>query len=266
MQKLIGAALVATLFGTSYGCGQVIAGAIAAAPAFFISEQQEIAMGQQAAQQVVQKTPIFRDQGVQNYIQQVGTAVAVKSDRPNLQYIYTVLVDPTPNAFALPGGFIFITTSLLKLMANEAQLAGVLAHETGHVAAKHSLQLMRDAAVLQGVEVAALGTNATQTQAIAANVINSLLQNGYGRQKEYEADKLGAIYASRAGYDPNQLPTFLDVLGQATGNSPAWLTLLQDHPATPDRIAALKSLIQQQNLAGNTTNAQVFLQTTAALR
>ncbi|MDB5097773.1 MAG: peptidase [Cyanobacteria bacterium RYN_339] len=248
------------------GCGAVAQVAVGALPAFLIGDAQEIELGKQGAAQVIATTPVYQDNTAQAYVQTVGTAVATVSDRPDLHYYYTILVDPEPNAFALPGGFVFITTSLLKIITNEAQLAGVLAHETGHVAARHSIQLIRQAAIAQGVEAAVLGQNAGQTQIVIGNVITQLLLKGYGRDKEYDADRLGAIYATRAGYDPNQLPTFLDLLERATGSQPGWVSLLADHPSTADRIKALVAQITNGHLAGSKEGADAFLRATAALR
>jgi predicted Zn-dependent protease len=248
------------------GCGKVAQVAVGALPAFLIGDQQEIAMGQEGAAEVRASTPVYRDATAQAYVQGVGSSVAAVSDRPDLRYTYTILVDKAPNAFALPGGYVFITTSLLKIMSNEAQLAGVLGHETGHVAARHSISLIREAAIAQGVEDAVLGQNPSVTRSVIANVITTLLLKGYGRDKEYDADRLGAIYTTRAGYDPNQLPTFLYQLEQATGSQPAWVSLLQDHPSTADRIKALQTQIANGHLAGPKVNATAFLQATASLR
>ena len=107
-----------------------------------ISQDQEIQMGQQGAQQVVQEIGLVNNQALQNYVKQVGVSLASKSERPNLPWSFRVVDDPTPNAFALPGGFIFVTRGLLDLMNNEAELASVLGHEIGHVTAKHSVTQM----------------------------------------------------------------------------------------------------------------------------
>jgi predicted Zn-dependent protease len=249
----------------STGCASALQGALAAAPAFFITDAQEIQLGAQAANQVVATTPVYQDRVVQDYVQQVGAAVALKSDRPDIQYHYTVLDDATPNAFALPGGFIFVTTSLMKLMTNEAQLAGVLGHETGHVAQRHGIGLIREAAVAQGVETAVLGANASQTQLLIGSIIQTLIARGYGREKEYEADKLGAIYANRQGYDAHQLPVFLTILGNSTGAQPAWLAPLATHPAVPDRVKALNEQFAATPTTGTNVNDQAYLRATASL-
>src|SRR5829696_1232577 len=107
-----------------------------------VSESQEIEMGKQYAQQIVQSMGVYQDQKVQDYVSGLGMALAAKSERPNLPWTFHVMDDPTVNAFALPGGPIFITRGILTHMNNEAELVGVLGHEIGHVTARHSVQQM----------------------------------------------------------------------------------------------------------------------------
>src|SRR3982751_2989188 len=114
-----------------------------------VSEQQEIQMGQEGAQQVAQEIGLINDQALQNYLQGVGAAIAAKSERPNLPWTFRVVDDPTPNAFALPGGYIFVTRGLLGMMTSEAELASVLGHEIGHVTAKHQVTMISRAQLAQ---------------------------------------------------------------------------------------------------------------------
>jgi signal transduction histidine kinase len=114
-----------------------------------VSQDQEVQMGQQGAEQVAQEIGLINDQALQQYVQQVGAAIATKSERPNLPWTFRVVDDPTPNAFALPGGFIFVTRGLLDLMGNEAELASVLGHEIGHVTARHSVHQMSQQQLLE---------------------------------------------------------------------------------------------------------------------
>ena len=109
-----------------------------------VSEQQEIQMGQQGAQQVAQEIGLVKDQALQNYLQSVGSGIAAKSERPNLPWTFRVVDDPSPNAFALPGGYVFVTRGLLDLMNNEGELASVVGHEIGHVTARHSVHQMSE--------------------------------------------------------------------------------------------------------------------------
>src|SRR3954469_9255079 len=156
-----------------------------------VSEQQEIQMGQEGAQQVAQEIGLINDQALQNYVQGVGAAIAAKSERPNLPWTFRVVDDPSPNAFALPGGFIFVTRGLLDLMNNEAEMAFGVGHEIGHVTARHSVQQMSQQQVAQ----LALGVGAVLSPTVAqfGNVASQglgLLFLKYGRDDERQADDL----------------------------------------------------------------------------
>lgn len=261
-------ALAGTLLaGGVYGCGRAADVASVALPALLpISDQDEQAVGLQAAQQVVAKTPIYQNQAVQDYVNRLGQKMAARSDRTNIPYTFTVLDSADPDAFALPGGYVFITTGMIKAMQNEAQLAGVLGHEAGHVAARHSVDMIKQAALAQGVQVAVLGTDSGAAQAVG-NVVRELILRGYGRAKELEADRLGATYSSAEGYAPAQLTDFLQVLQTATGSGElGWLAPLSTHPPVAERVKELQAYIQSQGLTGAALNAEAFMSATAALR
>jgi predicted Zn-dependent protease len=252
------------LVGSVSGCGRVLAGAVTALPAFLINEQQEVALGARAAQQILAQAPLVQSASLQEYVGRLGAQAAAVSERPNLPYRFFVIQDAQPNAFALPGGFIFVTSGLLGLMENEAQLMGVLAHEVGHVAAKHHTEMIREAAIAQGVAVAAVGAESQATQQIAG-VIAQLVLRGMGRQDELESDRLGAQYTAQLGYDPTQLATFLQRLNSATGNTqPPWLYPLSTHPPVEQRINELSSHITTNTLQGSKVNREEFLRAIGA--
>lgn len=217
----------------------ILRGAAIAAQGFFISEADEIALGKATAAKVMQQMPRTKDAALEAYVTRVGKAVAAQSDRPNLPYQFFVLETNELNAFAAPGGFIFVTTGLLRFMGEEAQLAGVLGHEVAHVAKKHSVKAIRKAMVAQGVATAALGDNPSQLTAIGANIAATLILKGFDRKAELEADQVGAGYSFRAGYDPKSLVRFLDALGKASGEPPDWLMAVADHPKSADRVVRL---------------------------
>lgn len=254
---LAGTLLLGSVAGT--GCGRVLAGAVTALPAFLITDQQEVALGVQAAQQVLAQMPLAPSASLQEYVSRLGAQVVAVTDRKDLPYRFFVVTDQTPNAFALPGGFIFVTTGLLGIMENEAQLVGVLAHEVGHVTAKHHVEKIREAALAQGVAVAAVGAESAATQQIAGVVLELVLR-GFGRQDELESDRLGAQYTASLGYDPTALAAFLARLEQATGGSqPPWLYPLSTHPPVEQRLRELANFISQNNLSGSKTNREQFL-------
>ena len=173
-----------------------------------MSEQQEIALGQQANQQVLGQYQTYDNLELQNYVQYVGRKVADRSHRSNLNYQFTVLDSKEVNAFALPGGFIFITRGLMAYLNSEAELAAVLGHEVGHVTARHAVrqhsatQLTGLGAALGAAFIPGLGQAAGQQ---LAGVLGTALLRGYGRDHELEADRLGAEYLGRTGYDPKAM-------------------------------------------------------------
>lgn len=255
---LAGTLLVGSVSSVT-GCGRALAGAVTALPALLITEQQEVALGLQAAQQVVAQTPVLQNAAVQEYVTRLGAQVVAQGDRQNLPWRFVVLQDNTPNAFALPGGFIFVTTSLLGLMENEAQLVGVLAHEVAHVTARHHTEMIRRAAIAQGVAVAAVGTDSQLTQQLS-RVVAELVLRGYGRSQELESDQLGARYTAQLNYDPSALAGFLQRLEAATGNTqPPWLYPLSTHPPVEQRIRELGAYIAANNLSGTKVNRDEFL-------
>src|SRR5678815_2958019 len=231
-----------------------------------VSEQQEIQMGQQGAQQVAQEIGLINDQALQNYLQNVGAALAAKSERPNLPWTFRAVDDPSPNAFALPGGYVFVTRGLLDLMNNEAELASVLGHEIGHVTARHSVHQMSEQQLAQ----LALGVGAILSPTVAqlGNVASQgvgLLFLKYSRDDERQADDLGFRYALNQGYDVRYMDDVfrsLQRLGEASKESPlpSWLAT---HPGEAERIQTIDSKLAQlqpAQLANTKVNAREYLQ------
>ena len=213
-----------------------------------VSQDQEIQMGQQGAQQVAQEIGLINDQALQQYVQQVGAAIATKSERPNLPWTFRVVDDPTPNAFALPGGFIFVTRGLLDLMDNEAELASVLGHEIGHVTARHSVQQMSQQQLAQlalGVG-AIISPTVAQFGDVAAQGLGLLFLK-YGRDDERQADDLGFRYALTQGYDVREMDDVfrsLQRIGEASQQSPL-PTWLATHPGEAERIQRIDAKLAQ---------------------
>jgi len=231
-----------------------------------VSEQQEIQMGQQGAQQVAQQVGLVKDQALQNYLQTVGSGIATKSERPNLPWTFRAVDDPSPNAFALPGGYVFVTRGLLDLMNNEAELASVLGHEIGHVTARHSVHQMSEQQLAQ----LALGVGAILSPTVAqlgdvASQGLGLLFLKYSRDDERQADDLGFRYALNQGYDVRYMDDVfrsLQRLGEASKESPlpSWLAT---HPGEAERIQTIDSKLAQlqpAQLANTKVNAQQYLQ------
>ena len=176
-----------------------------------ISENQEIQMGREYNAQILKQSPRYQDQNLQEYVQSIGESLASKSHRPNLIYRFTVIDSPDINAFALPGGYIFINRGLMAYLSSEEELAAVLGHEIGHVTARHSVRQYSQSQ-LMGILSTAVEINAGRTAGNIANLASGALLSGYGRDMELEADDLGAQYIFQEGYSPQGMFEVLSVL------------------------------------------------------
>jgi predicted Zn-dependent protease len=226
-----------------------------------VSTQQEIELGGKSYGQALQKMGgVYPDQALNRYVDQIGQRLAKNSHRPELKYQFKVLNNSSPNAFALPGGFIAITRGLLLSIENEAQLAAVLGHEIGHVTARHSVQEMQRSSLLNagaGLVGALAGDSgysglANQIGGLTAN----LLSKRYSRDQEFEADLLGVDYLARSGYSVNGAVglqhVFINKLGGESRSN--WMTgLFQTHPFSAERLQANKNYITKRYPAANRT-------------
>ncbi|HBP1776120.1 TPA: M48 family metalloprotease [Pseudomonas aeruginosa] len=177
-----------------------------------MSEQQELGMGARYNQEILKQFPRYNDEKLQAYVQRVGERVARSSHRSNLQYHFTVIDSPDINAFALPGGYIYIHRGLIAYLGSEAELAAVLGHEVGHVTARHSVRQQSQASAWNILgQAVAIGTGVGAAGDLA-NVLGTAFVRGYGRDMELEADGLGAQYLARAGYDPTAMIQVVRVL------------------------------------------------------
>ncbi len=180
-----------------------------------MSEEREIATGRKFDPKIRKQYGVYDDSELQAYVTRIGKKLAAQSHRPNLVYRFTVLDSPQVNAFALPGGYIYITRGLMVYLNSEAELAAVLGHEIGHVTDKHAVrQYTASTAASIGYTIAALFNRglANQNAANLFNILGSALISGYGREHELEADRLGAEYLARAGHDPQAILGVLGVL------------------------------------------------------
>ena len=181
-----------------------------------MSESQEIASGRQYDEQVIKKQyKVYESKALQDYVNSVGQRLAKQSHRPALKFRFTVLDTPEINAFALPGGFVYITRGILAYLNSEAELAAVLGHEIGHVTARHPVRQQSAAQAtnigltIASIFVPQINTNIGQN---LSNVVGGAILSGYGREQELEADRLGAIYLARTDYDPQAIIRVLGVL------------------------------------------------------
>ena len=184
------------------------------------SESKELEMGRNYHPQIIKEYGLYQDEALQRYVQQVGERLAVVSHRDDLVYRFTVLDSPVINAFALPGGYIYITRGLMAYLNSEAELAAVLGHEIGHVTARHGVRQQSAAqAANLGYTLGAIllpGLRTAGAQDLF-NVFGGALLSGYGREHELESDRLGAEYLARSGYNPQAMINVIGVLkDQAT--------------------------------------------------
>ncbi len=175
-----------------------------------MSEEQEISLGRRYSAEIVKEMPVYDDPALAELVQEIGDKLAANSHRADLIYRFTVLDSTTVNAFALPGGYIYITRGMLAYLNSEAELAAVLGHEIGHVTARHSVR-QHGTATMTGLLGAVLSAS-TGIQGIdtLSNLAGTAIVRGYGREHELEADRLGAEYLAKTGYDPNGM---LEVVG-----------------------------------------------------
>lgn len=219
-----------------------------------ISREQEVALGAQAAPQLSQEFggPV-NDARVQQYVSQIGKKLASETESyfPTLDWQFTVVNSPVVNAFSLPGGKVFISRGLMEKMTNEAQLAGVLGHEIGHVSAQHvAQQIGQQTLVESGLQItgaavgSAGGATASYGQLVvpALNVGGQLLMLKFSRSDESQADWLGLRYMTKAGYDPRGQLQVMQILASLEGGS-AGVEMLQTHPLPATRIQAVQKLL-----------------------
>lgn len=231
-----------------------------------MSEANEIAEGQKAHEEVLREYGVVKNARLQAYVNDLGQRLAQSSHRRNLQWHFTVLDSPDINAFALPGGYVYVTRGLMAYMEDEADLAGVIGHEIGHVTARHGAQRAtrsQDAglgvlaatvlgAVLENQGLAGAGRAVSQvSQTVASGYIAS-----YGREQELQADSLGAEYLSRSNYDPKNMINVITVLknqerfaadqARAEGRAaPASANWLSSHPSNDQRLQSITQLAAQ---------------------
>jgi len=209
-----------------------------------IDEPEEVELGRSFTAAVGGRYKVSRDAGLTKYVALVGNEVAATSDRPDLRYYFAVLDTPEPNAFAAPGGFIFISRGALELMSDEAELAGVLGHEVGHVALKHHGEAIKDqkrkALLTRGAQIA--GSSFSQSAPFVGligvmvdGVIEQTLIKGFSRSEEMASDKVGFQYAARAGYEPAGLRGFLATL-KAKSADAGVVKFNSTHPGLDDRL------------------------------
>lgn len=258
-----GAVALALVAGLAVG-GCVTNPATGRSQIMLISEAQEIQMGRQYDQQVVASIGLYPDSAWQLYLQQLGAQLAAAGERPNLPWTFRVVDDPAVNAFALPGGFIYVTRGLLVHLNSEAELASVVGHEIGHVTARHTVSQMSNQQ-LAGLGLA-LGTIVSSEVGRYAGLANSalgVLFLKHSRDDERQADDLGLRYLRRTDWDPREMLDVFQMLERVSaseggGRLPEWLAT---HPSPGNRHEHITQAIAAlpQDFSGTVVNRDPYL-------
>jgi predicted Zn-dependent protease len=220
-----------------------------------ISEKKERELGQEAASEVERTIGLVQNPALVGYLRELGRRLVAQTPQPDAPYQFNVADETEPNAFALPGGFVYVTRGLLALANSEDELAGVMGHEIGHVVARHSVRQIEAStpfSILFGIPSAIVGIVSPALGGIVGGVgklASGLVLAPYSRDQEREADQIGIQLAAKAGWDPAGLPSMLHTLEREealAGGDPSRISFFANHPATPERVknttAAAKTL------------------------
>jgi predicted Zn-dependent protease len=204
-----------------------------------ISDEQEIEIGKQTNQQVLSQYQLYNNSQIQQYVSDLGQELVSASDSRDIPFNFQVVSSDEVNAFATPGGFVYVTTGLLKTAENRAQLASVMAHEIAHINEKHGVKALKQAVAAQGIAGAA-GVETSQLAQIAYQLTLDLPQS---RSFEYEADNSGLQILQQSGYPAEAFADFLAKL-ESSGNTPEFI---RTHPSSENRIKAISQNTQISN-------------------
>jgi len=249
MTRPLAAALAVA--GLACSAQQRVATEMALAEAL-VSDEQEKQIGLAVREDLKKENVRYlEDATVAGYVKEVSGKILrlASRDRPGVEWSVKVIDDPkTVNAFATPGGFLYVYSGLLLAAADTAEVAGVLAHEAGHEVARHSARQMVNAMGIEAVTRVALGADPGATAQLAAGFAGKTLLLAHSRSEEIEADALGARYTSGAGYDPRGIATFFQRLEAGSGGSPGGLSWLSTHPPSSERVEKVNRYIAANKL------------------
>jgi predicted Zn-dependent protease len=224
----------------------------------FISKKQELAMGAEYDPQIIAQFGSYEDKNLQNLINRVGLSMAKNSHRPDLDYQFRILDSPVVNAFAVPGGYIYFTRGILAHFNNEAELAGVMGHEIGHITAKHSVKQLTNQTILQTLFVAGIIFSPEFAQlADLANQGIGLLFLRFSRANERESDKLGVQYSTEQGYNAHEMAEFFKTLERMGGEAGSLPQFLSTHPDPGQRYISVNNYTDTLQSRMNISSSQL---------
>lgn len=232
------AAVAVALLALGAGCGQL-------AQVNLISTEQELQMGSQFSTEIEKELKLYNDPEVHAYVDSLGQVLAKHSERTDIPYVIKVVDTDEVNAFAIPGGYLYVNRGLIQTAVNESELAGVMGHEIGHVVGRHSAKQMTRELGLSTISSLLLGQNPSQWTALTSNVLSAGTLLHYGREAELEADYYGVMETYGAGIDPNGIVTFFGKLLDLEGGrqQSGFEKLFSTHPPTAERIEQAKAKI-----------------------
>ncbi|MEA3306076.1 MAG: M48 family metallopeptidase [Candidatus Omnitrophota bacterium] len=248
--------LAAAFFLT--GCAAVYNTATGRKEYVIIGTRQETALGRNLDKQILRKYKASGDEVMGGRLEAIGRRIADASDRQDIEHTFKVVESDDINAFTIPGGYIYATTGLMSAASSDDELAGVMAHEAGHVAARHSIKRLEASlgySILSQIAFFfARPDSASEVERIrnikkATNTIYRLIELGYSRQDEMLADSLALRYTKKAGYDPVALLTFMEKLLEKEQPASEWLVFMRSHPHTKQRIEAIKKQLEEDGFA-----------------
>lgn len=209
------------------------------------SRQEEIQIGREITGNLLGAAPLVKDAALQKYVNQVGRWVATQSERTDLPWHFGVIESEDVNAFAAPGGYVVLTKGLYRTLENEAQLAGVLAHEIAHVVRSHHLKILQQSQLLD-VGAGLLGKQVGKDNQLIQKVIGSgaeICARSLDKNAEFEADRMGVVLTARAGYEPYGLAEVLQTIGRTDRNDSSVALLFKTHPHPDDRLIKLDDAV-----------------------
>ena len=220
-----------------------------------VTDAEERQIGQQVSDKIVEEFGVYQDAAVTKYVTLLGTVLTQASTRPNLDWQFVVLDTEGVNAFAAPGGFVHITKGMLGLMKNEAELAGVLAHEVIHVTDKHTVKAIQNGSAFQVAndEYGSGGMAQSLVAKFADAAYKNVMNNAFSRGDEDGADEKGIMLANTVGYAPTGLPAALTKLAERNKDAKEPNGLFASHPQIKDRLARMERIIKERKLAATAT-------------
>jgi predicted Zn-dependent protease len=242
-----------------------------------MSEKAELEKGKELHEETIKEQAIYHDEELEAYVNRVGQKLAAVSHRPELTYTFTIIDSPDINAFALPGGYVYINRGLMTFLSTEAQLAAVLGHEIGHITARHAVKQQTAArsgnVLTTTASIASVLTTGTNVLGETAGLFGGALISGYGRDMELDADGLGAEYLQKAGYDPNAMVEVITVLKnhedfmkRTSNRGAAYHGLFATHPRNDTRLKEAVGQAGTASAAASTVDPSEFrLETTGLI-